>query len=439
VKPPKPIAAPYLTTGTYLSRALDSRTHECQWHRVVIRGELPPTTRVRVETFCADEEYDADQVAGFAKWTRKEIAPPAAAERPTPHDCLVSSAPGRYLWLRLTFLGDGTATPTVHAIEIEFPRLSSLRYLPAVFAAEPASADFTARFLSLFDTTLRGIERTVDTEARFFDPASTPATRVGSAPVDFLTWLASWVGITFDRSWTDARRRRFLRNAGRLFARRGTVDGLRQQLLQVLGWDPAPSCGACARPRRICHDAPLNCAPPPAPPTYATPPLILEHFKLRRWLLLGVGRLGAQAILWGQRIVNRTQLDRNAQVGRTRLIMTPDPRRDPLHVYAHRFTVFLPACAGGAAGARKWIDNLLRRESPAQAQWDVVYVEPRFRIGVQSMIGFDSVVGGLPPGARVGKMALGVGTLVGGRQRAGARGELRVGRSGRLGTGSRLN
>ena len=85
------------------------------------------------------------------------------------------------------------------------------------------------------------------------------------------------------------------------------------------------------------------------------------------------------------------------------------------------------------------MSNLLRRESPAHTQWEIVYVEPRFRIGVQSMIGFDAVIGGLPPAARLGGMTLGDGTLVGGRRRLGGRGELRVGRSGRIGTGSTLN
>jgi phage tail-like protein len=439
IAPHPPVSAPYLTKGVYSSRALDSRTRGCQWHRVVLHGEVPAGTRVLVESFCADEDYDADQVAGFAVWARGEIVPGTArGPRPAPHDCLVFSPPGRYLWLRLTLLSaTGSATPVIRAIEIEFPRLSSLRYLPAVFAAEAVSADLTARFLSLFDTTLRGIERVVDTEAGLFDPASTPATRVGAAAVDFLTWLASWIGITFERSWSEARRRRFLSRAGALFARRGTVAGLRQQLLQVLGWEPAPGCGACARSRRACHEPPLNCAPPPEPPVYRTPPLILEHFKLRRWLHLGIGRLGAQAVLWGQRIVNRTQLDENGQAGCTRLVTTPDPRRDPLHVYAHRFTVFVPACVGRDESGRRTIGNLLRGESPAHAQWDVVYVEPRFRIGVQSMIGFDAVVGGLPAPARVGGMALGQGTLVGGGRPG--RSDARLGRSGRIGTGSRLH
>jgi phage tail-like protein len=438
--PPPLILAPFLTAGTYQTSALDSRRQLCQWHRVILHGDLPPSTRVRVETFCADEEYDGDQIAGFAVWERQEVTGGIdASSRRIESDCLVPSPPGRYLWLKLTLLGNGTATPVISAIEIEFPRLSSLRYLPAVFAAEPVSADFTARFLSLFDTPLRRLERAVDTEASLFDPASTPAKRVGTAPIDFLSWLASWIGIAFDRSWSEARRRRFLKQAGRLFAWRGTPEGLRQQLLQFLGWSPVPGCGLDALPRCSCSDRPLNCAPPPEAPSYGTPPLILEHFRLRRWLWLGVARIGAQAVLWGQRLVNRTQLDSNAQADFTRLITTPDPRRDPLHFYAHRFSVFVPACAGRTDAEHKSLENLLRTESPAHTHWEVVWVEPRFRIGVQSMIGFDAVVAGLPPAWRLGGLALGTASLVGGTVGRHGRRELRVGRSGRVGTGAQLN
>jgi hypothetical protein len=85
------------------------------------------------------------------------------------------------------------------------------------------------------------------------------------------------------------------------------------------------------------------------------------------------------------------------------------------------------------------MENLLRSESPAHTRWDVEYVEPRFRIGVQSMIGFDAVVAGLPPGLRLGSGALGVGTLIASATRPGGPAGLRVGRTGRVGTGSQLN
>lgn len=432
---PKPISNPFLTSGTYLSSALDSKTSRCQWHRILVDGDIPAGTRVRIETFCADEIYDADQLAGFAQWARRELPPPPLGDRGAAKECLVASPPGRYLWLRITLLGNGGATPVLRALVIEFPRITSLRYLPAVFAAEPTSADFSARFLALFDATLSGIERTLDTQAGFFDPRSSPSRRVGDAKVDFLTWLATWIGVRFDRSWSDAKRRQFLKRIGAILDWRGSVRGLREMLLLVLGWNEPRACRDAA-PRKVCGCRPLNCAPPPERPCYQPPPLILEHFKLRRWLLLGHARLGAQAVLWGNRIANRSQLGVNAEVGHTQITMVPDPLHDPFRFYANRYSVFVPACVGRDPAARKSLENLLRSETPASVRWIVEYVEPRFRIGVQSMIGFDSVIGALPSsGVRLGGAKLGEATLLTGAPAP----AIRVGRRGRIGTGARVN
>ena len=49
-------------------------------------------------------------------------------------------------------LGDGSATPVLEKVKVYYPRASSLQYLPAVYREDPVSADFTARFLSIFDT-----------------------------------------------------------------------------------------------------------------------------------------------------------------------------------------------------------------------------------------------------------------------------------------------
>ena len=110
---------------------------------------------------------------------------------------------------------------------------------------------------------------------------------------------------------------------------------------------------------------------------------------------MGEGRLGSQAVLWGKRIVARSQLDAGAQVSQTKLLTAQDPYRDPFHVYAHKFSVFVPACYGRSE-QRRALENLLGAESPAHTLYRLEFVEPRFRIGFQSMIGLDSVVGRYP-------------------------------------------
>ena len=115
----------------------------------------------------------------------------------------------------------------------------------------------------------------IDNQADLFDPRSAPAISPVSGNPDMLSWLASWVGVTFDRTWPVARRRRFLMEAVKLYPCRGTLPGLRRALLLFLGID------SLTLPRRpaICA---ANCAP--LPPVWKPPPLILEHWKIRRWL-----------------------------------------------------------------------------------------------------------------------------------------------------------
>ena len=433
---PTTVASPpaYYKQGFYYSQALDSKLYQCQWHRIILRGEMPPGARVEVSTYTAEALLPDDQVQDLSEgaWETRKIANEMAGGE---WDCLVRNGGGRYLWLRLEFNGNGKVTPILESIVTEFPRISLRRFLPGVFGMEPVSADFTDRFLSLFDTSFRSIEKTIDTQARYFDPLSTPAERDPKSGVDFLSWLASWIGLTLDRHWPEAKRRQFLKRAGKLYDLRGTRQGLWQQLLLLLDMEADQNCCPGDQPKTRCRPKPANCAPDmKLPCAWQPPPLILEHYRLRRWLFLGMGRLGDQAVLWGKRIVNRSQLGEGAQVGHTQLKTIQDPYRDPFHVYAHKFTVFVPARYRCSDQQRKALENLLKAESPAHTLYHIEYVEPRFRIGFQSMIGFDSVIGRLPQGVTLNETLLGPASVLGPPPHKQGGPSLEVGKEARIGT-----
>ena len=437
VPEPVPVPVNYYTSGTVTFGPLDSKTRACIWHRIILHGMLPSGTRIEVNTFSSEEHIPLEQLADFARW---ETGQTAHAFDDDSWDCLIRSGAGRYLWLRLGFAGNGLATPAIEAIEIEFPRIGSRQYLPAVFSAEAGSADFTDRFLALFDTTLRGIERAIDTSPALFEPLSSPAQKVEKAPIDFLGWLASWMGLRFDRSWPEAKRRTFLKRYGSWLDRRGTLNGLRNALILLLGLDRGTACECPDQPVVRCGHRPANCAPPtPYPIKWQVPPLVLEHFRVRRWLYIGCGRLGGHSVLWGQRIVNRSLLDVNAQVGVTQQVARPDPLRDPFHSHAYQFTVFVPSCVRDNAARRKALENLLAAESPAHTRYYVEYVEPRFRIGVQSTLGFDAVVAAPPRTMTLGQQLLGHGVLgQAARERVGGA-KLELGTRSRVGISTRIN
>jgi phage tail-like protein len=427
----------YETAASYRSGPLDSKTAQCVWHRIALFGSLPTGTRIVVRAFCADERLEPTDLDALATWHTCAVAD--VFDNGGQWDCLVRAEPGRYLWLELRFEGNGTATPAVGAIVIEFPRISLRRFLPAVFGTEPVSADFTDRFLALFDTPLRRLERQVDRMAAVFDPLSAPASTSDPRRLDFLSWLGTWIGITLDRNWDVDTRRHFLKRAGALFDRRGTVSGLREQLLLLLDFTKHAPCAAepLTGPDR-CVPRPLNCAPPPTPHPHEMPPLVLEHFRLRRWLRLGRGHLGDAAVVWGEQIVGRTRLGKNGQAGVTRLGASPDPARDPFLVHANQFSIFVPARCRTDGGARKALENLVRTEAPAGTRGYLHFVEPRFRIGIQSMLGFDSVVAALPQGVTLSETPLGGASILTAPAHREGGPAIAIGKEGRVGTTTRL-
>ena len=263
------------------------------------------------------------------------------------------------------------------------------------------------------------MEDKVDEQAALFDPLAAPAAPDVAPERDFLAFLASWVGITVVRTMPLARQRRFVKFAPRLFAWRGTVRGLRSTLYLFLGldrWvDYTPrecECVPCVE-----QDARTSCWRPPR--------LILEHFQLRRWLALDHARLSDAAKLWGARIVNRSRLESQtailaggatdgARVGVTQLETSQDPHRDPFHVYAHRLSIFVPAACARRPPLARALQQLIEDERPAHVQVNLVLVEPRFRVGVQSMLGLDAVIGVRPVPPVLDTMQLGRGTVLAG-------------------------
>ncbi|MCP4925658.1 MAG: hypothetical protein GY916_06925 [Gammaproteobacteria bacterium] len=428
-----PAESKYFASGSAISEALDSRLYRCQWDRVAVKAAVPRGTRVKISTFSAETELTARQIAGLddSQWlTRQWIYSQAdGAEQALDWDCLIRSDEGRFLWLQVEMQSDTMATPVICEIQLDYPRISLARFLPAVFAEEPRAADFTDRFLAVFDRGFRQIEHQIDYLAGLFDPLSTPA---GSGKKDFLSWLASWIGVTVDRQLPLSTRRRLVKNAGQLYQCRGTSPGLHNMLDLYLGFE-ARSCQA-GEDCRPCHTKPAY--------RWQAPQLLLEHYVLRRWLFVGCARLGERAQLWGQKIVNRSQLsgeqtDGNAQLGVSQLNTRQDPLRDPFHVYAHKFSIFLPAWVGRIASFRNAMQRLVEAEKPAHTQAQIIYVEPRFRIGIQSMIGFDSVIGCYPQGVTLDESLLGKASVLSEQDFADS--SLRIGYKSTIGTTTRLH
>lgn len=397
-------AGAYPTSGHFYSDALDSRTYRCLWHRVILDGCVPPGTSVRVDTFTAESAKTIDEIVNLAesRWSTAQLDTDTES---CYWDCLTQSPPGRYLWLRLTFAGDGTATPCLEKVKVYYPRASSLQYLPAVYREDPVSADFTARFLSIFDT-LRGITSNQITDiARYFDPKATPANRRNVGGVDFLSWLASWLGLSLQNNWPVQKRRELVRQAHRLFDLRGTSEGLKLQIELYAG----------VKPR------------------------ILELFRLRRWLVVDSARLGDQSAVIGKDVMKRLQIGENSKIGSFQLIDYGNPSLDFFNSYAYQFIVIVPRWPGATDSDRMALEQIIDMAKPAHTIAQLQWEEPRFRIGLQSFVGIDTVLSKYPVGVIESQGKLGYDTVLGNPDKSTERPSSSVGRSSRIGCNTVLN
>jgi phage tail-like protein len=328
--------------GVFISRALDAGRPGVPWHRVGVEfnGDPPPGTRVVVETLTADTATPA--APGWTPaWAtprdRHGVAIPFTPVRP---EHLVQSPRGRFLWLRVTLeTEDGHATPSVRAVRAWYPRVSWLDLLPTPYRRDPEAAVFLDRFLALFERVFTGIEDRYEAFSRELNP--------DTAPLEVINWLGALVDLAFDPSWPVERRRALVGEAMSLYRRRGTRAGLERYLEIYTGHRPTIVEGWLERP---------------AQPTFLGRPGSI--------LGCGLPLLGCQ----------------------------PSPARLPDDVlwaqYAHRFTVYVyleDRCDTDVT--LRAVDRIIEVNKPAHTVHRSEPVFPDARVGLQSRVGLNLVLG----------------------------------------------
>jgi phage tail-like protein len=112
--------------------------------------------------------------------------------------------------------------PGEGSFRVRVPGLTSPRPLGDELPAIMQEDEFCRRFVSAFDEVLAPVFSTIDCWDAYLD--------VALAPDDFVDWLASWVGIEIDETWTVERRRCLIEEIADLYRRRGTIGCLSRQL-----------------------------------------------------------------------------------------------------------------------------------------------------------------------------------------------------------------
>jgi len=355
--------------GQLLTKAIDSGIPRCRWHRVRLDADIPAGTALEVSVSTSeDENPDPQGDAG-------PLGPWASFPSGVPHqrdwqvaplgstDFLVQQQPpGRYLFVRLRFIGDGAATPVVRRVRLEFPRKTSLDWLPAVYRENPDAEDFTERFLSLFDSSIADLDAAIERYPALLDPQGVPP--------EVLPWLGTFLDVTLDRSWTKERSRAILQAIPELYRRRGTVNGLKQAIELVFGVEPVIQEVALERNWGAISQA-------------ACP----DKLKIR-------ARLG-EVRLFGK-ASNRFRLGSSA-LSRTPLRSFGNPDRDPVSLGAYRFRVLMPPTPDQTRLWRERLRRLIESQKPAHTIGNLRVGGEGFVLGTWSAVGVDTVFGSLAP------------------------------------------
>ena len=357
----------------YYSRTLESGIEKCQWHRLSLKADLPPETLVEVYYYSSDDQelqqsideilYDKlkstqekarDIDNKISKWHGPEpwnISEKKNGSKNNNLNMLFKEGAGRYLWLKIalsTF--NEKATPAISQMRVFYPRISYLRYLPAIYQEDKTSREFLERFLSIFETVLYDLETDISQVFNYFDP--------DTVPQEFLTWLASWLNLALDENWPEDKKRYFIQQAFALYKIKGTPGGIKELI-------------------RIYTD---------------TEPLIIEYSNAIKPMVLtekGKFKLGINSILL-KAPVRGFRLGDDSILGRTALHDTWQSDENPFLLMAHRFIVILNFSEEKLARIEKGVKQILDDEKPAHTTYTLRAVQDK-GLGIGTYVGITKI------------------------------------------------
>jgi phage tail-like protein len=417
----------YAERGELRTIPLDSEVEDCQWHRVRLDADEPPGTRIslRLATLrtAADQPKEDDwqvlpagavdaMVVGRrpGRFLRLELellgdGRDTPVVRAIQADFNVRTGLDR---LPAVYRADAEVEPTagdssmlevslseadravVYAPLLPDPHELPDRLLPALAArmgirvipswqldqlrrllAEARAAEFTKRFLSLFEASLQDMDDAITFAPLLLDPNSLP---------DYvLPALAAQIGIRADPSWPPDRLRRLLATWPMVSPLLGTPRGLHRLVAAV----------------------------------HRVKVIVEEHGRRRPWGAVGHARLGEVRLFGLSRASLRLGVGR---LGEALIEPDADPLGPAYGSGAYRCTVHVPATV--PAKERPALESLIRAFLPADVSVSVSYASPAVRIGPPLAVSLGTSLGGLQPGALVGEgdraMVLGRQGLLGG-------------------------
>jgi phage tail-like protein len=340
-----------------------------RWDRVVavLESPLAPGAHLRIWTRVGLDATLPPPPPDVADLQEVRERTPVDVWRPAPsdaNDALVLHDDAPVLWIWVELEGDGTSTPELSALRVEWIGLGLLETLPAIYAN--GDPDETAwRLFALLGASLVEVEEEIDDLRLLFEPAAVP----DRLDAPWLDALAASLALSLERPWRDALRRRLVAEAFIAHGRRGT----RRSLEEILG----RAAGTTVTVTEPADSASL-------------------------WQLgEDGGGLGATTMLAAAE-ADGAIVGWTAEVDQSHLLREEDFGWSLFADVAHRFCVHVPGTAIDDVRLAA-LQAAIEREKPAHTLAHVCVLQPQTSVGFQSRVEMDMYVGAPPPTLELGE------------------------------------
>lgn len=213
-------------SGFYFSRMLDSGENGKKWRRAELKAVWYPNTSLEIVFFSSDkteivcgnkvlsiQEIITDKKLSFSE--KNEIFSEFPHQKfQNLNDIMMTEVQGRYLWFFIHIQAGDNKAPHIVQLKVWLDIFDWMVYLPEVYQEDKSGADFTYRFLSIFQNLYEEMNEKITQLPACYD--------LCHADRSFLDWLSTWVGLEHTEIWNDEKLRKLLQIGADLFRRTGT-------------------------------------------------------------------------------------------------------------------------------------------------------------------------------------------------------------------------
>lgn len=227
------------TKAMFFAQGLDSFEKQSTWNRFKINipedalasyqiylyvGESKEVdimgNQVDLDVFLQEESYDFAEKAAVFKSIHTAVFENV-------NEFPLHGLRGRYLWFFLEMTSFSNTKIHINQLEIQFPMMSTAEYLPSIYRIDPSGEGFLTRFLGMYESLFYALQEDVERISRTLD--------LDYAKEETLSWLSRWVGGELSSEIDEDEWKEFIRNAFRLYQKKGTKSALLEALQLFFG------------------------------------------------------------------------------------------------------------------------------------------------------------------------------------------------------------